>query len=231
MAALIEDYALIGDMHTAALVSRDGSVDWLCVPAVRLGRLPGRPARRRQQRPVADQPDRCGRPRVAARRGHPALPGLHADPGDRVADRGRHRTGDRLHAAARRRAIGPGPDRGGRGGRGRDGVRVAAALRLRQGPAVGAPHRPRDRGDRRARLRLAPHAGQADRPRHGARGELHGTGRRAGPVRLLLDAVAPGRARRGRRRPRRWPRPGSSGPTGWPRAPTRGGTGTPWSGR
>ena len=62
MTRRIEDYAVIGNCETMALVGIDGSIDWLCLPRFDSAACFAAAARRRAQRALADRPDRA-RPR------------------------------------------------------------------------------------------------------------------------------------------------------------------------
>ena len=107
----IEDYGIVGDLQTAALVGRIGSVDWLCFPRFDSSLVLRRAARHTRARPLADR----------ARRGRAGdlalLPRGHARPRERVADLDRPRARDRLHAAAREGARHRSHRRGARGPR------------------------------------------------------------------------------------------------------------------
>ena len=141
MPSRIEDYALIGDCQTAALVGTRRVDRLALLPALRLGGLLRRPAGDPRARPLAPRPGRRG----AA--GPPPLSGRDPGARDRVRDRRRGGHGDRLHAAPRRGA-GPRAHRRGASRPGRHADGAGHPVRLR----VDRPLGPRGRsgGSRRS---------------------------------------------------------------------------------
>jgi len=59
MALRIEDYAIVGDCKSAALVGSDGSIDWLLLAPFRFGGVLCRAARHAREWPVADRSGAC----------------------------------------------------------------------------------------------------------------------------------------------------------------------------
>ena len=190
----IEDYGIVGDLQTAALIGRSGSVDWLCFPRFDSVLVLRRAAREPRERPLADR----------ARRGRACdlalLPREHARPGERVDDVDRPDPRDRLHAAAPEGA-GHRSHRRGVGGSRRDAHRADDPVRLRLGDTVGAAPRRRDPArTRRPGRGHRPHARRPAAARHVAHRALRRAGGRARPVRpdvVPVERAAPDAGRSG----------------------------------
>ena len=93
----IEDYGLIGDLQTAALVGRNGSIDWLCFPRFDSGACFAALLGDESNGRWLLAPD-CEIERVERRYRE-----RHARARARLPHRARQRSRHRLHAAARRR--------------------------------------------------------------------------------------------------------------------------------
>ena len=224
MALPIEDYGIIGDLHTVALVGRDGSIDWLCLPRFDSGacfaKLLG----------TEDHGSWRIAPKGVERADPPALPGRHPRPRVGVRHRRGDRPGHRLHAHPPAASRGGPPGRG-RTGHGHHGDAPDHPLRLRPGGPLGAAHRrDADRGGRSRRpVAVDDRSDPRLRPVDG--GRVH---RVRGPDRPVLPLVVSGARRRRRARSTPCtpsPTPSSGGRSGSPSARTTASTATRWCGR
>lgn len=148
MALRTEDYGLIGDTQAAALVGRDGSIDWLCLPHCDSGAcfaaLLGEPRHGRWLISPSAPHEAAGR-RYRPRDAHPR---------NDVRDGRRGRPHHRFHAAPPRRT-GRHPHRRGAARRGADGDGGDRPVRLRRDRAVGSHDGGPSSGYRRARCGVA----------------------------------------------------------------------------
>ena len=214
MPARIEDYALIGDCETAALVSRDGSIDWLCWPRFDshacFAALLGGPDHGRWLLAPADASAKV------ARRYRDSTMILETtfetiDGAVMVVDFMPLRDGE---SNVVRTVVGL---------RGSVAMRTQIILRFGYGSIVPWVSRARGRNaprDRRARHdhHQVPGPSARRRPHHGRR--FHCFRGRAGVVRHDLGTVAPRAAQAGRSRPRARRSPSASGRRGPPSAST-----------
>ncbi|MGS0567226.1 trehalase-like domain-containing protein [Vibrio alginolyticus] len=139
MTTRIEDYALLSNCRTAALVSRAGSIDWLCLPRLDSASTFAAMRRRRVPRSLAAASDRPrGREHPAIRRRH-----LRArDPVESGTRSPKCTTSCRSDSTPMPPSVGA-TSSAGSSGCAADALRAAAEhpLRLRQGDAVGASGR------------------------------------------------------------------------------------------